>query len=195
MTVKRDNSLRKMSSWKVKQDKKGTKKTQLVFEPKSVPTKKATPSESKKKDERKKKRRKRKPSLLRSSPPRPRGGRGSSSDDASELASSADLRSPARRAPRVPGLDVSPPPPVDTPNTMMRRRRESGRGRQLRCRNRGCANPERTFSSDRARERHEQGRCSMRIQVTSEKKSAVLIFQPFFFCFREESIWFQLMRH
>ena len=46
MTVKRDNSLRKMSSWKVKQDKKGTKKTQLVFEPKSVPTKKATPSES-----------------------------------------------------------------------------------------------------------------------------------------------------
>ena len=150
--VKRDNSLRKMSSWKVKQDKKGTKKTQLVFEPKSVPTKKATPSESKKKDERKKKRRKRKPSLLRSSPPRPRGGRGSSSDDASELASSADLRSPARRAPRVPGLDVSPPPPVDTPNTMMRRRRESGRGRQLRCRNRGCANPERTFSSDRARD-------------------------------------------
>ena len=56
VTVKRDNSLRKMSSWKVKQDKKGTKKTQLVFEPqpKSAPTKKDTPSELKKKDERKK---------------------------------------------------------------------------------------------------------------------------------------------
>ena len=153
-----------MSSWTVKLDPKGTKKIQFVKEPKVVPKKTAPPEKKKKMFKQ------RKISILRSSPPRPRDrrGRGSSSDDALDLepVASADLRSPARRAPTVPGLDLSPLPPADTPNSMRRRRQSGrGRGRQLRCRNRGCANTERTFSSDRARERHEQEGCSMRIQV------------------------------
>ena len=169
--MKRDNSLRKMASWAVQKDPKGTKKPQHCIESKIVP-KKIAPSEEKKK-KRKNKQKQRKVSLLRSSPSRPRSQRcsGSSSDDAAEMGSSADLRSPRPRAPVVPGLDLSPLPPVDTPNSM-RRRRLSGRGRprQLRCRNRGCANPERTFSSERARERHEQESCSMRIQVGLKTK-------------------------
>lgn len=164
LKVNRDNSLRKMSSWTVQKDPKGTRKPQHLIEKKVIP-KKVAPSEKKKKKRVKKQR---KVSLLRSSPSRPRSFSGFSSDDAAEMASSADLHSPRSRprAPVVPGLDVSPPPPVDTPNSM-RRRRISGRGRprQLRCRNRGCANTERTFSSERARERHEQESCSMRIQV------------------------------
>ena len=165
LKVKRDNSLRKMSSWTVKTDPKGTKKIQMVIKSQSAPVK-VTPSEDKKK---KKGVKKRKISLLRSSPPRFQGltSREPSPDDTSVLASSADLRSP-RRAPRVAGLDLSPPPPADTPNSMRRRRRSGrgrARGRQLRCRNRGCANTERTFSNERARERHEQESCSMRIQV------------------------------
>ena len=164
--VKRSNSLRKVSSWTVKTDPKGTKKPQTIPQPKCAP-KKAAPSDEKKKVKREKKR---KISLLRSSPTRPGGRRSreSSPDDALGPASSADLRSP-RRAPRVPGLDISPQPPADTPNSM-RRRRRSGRGRQrqLRCRNRGCANTERTFSSERARERHEQETCSTRLQVGTD---------------------------
>ena len=162
--MKRDNSLRKMSSWTVKKDPKGTKKPQHLIESKVFP-KMIAPYEEKKK----KRNKQRKVSLLRASPSRPGSQRcsGSSSDDAAEMGSSSALRSPRPRAPVVPGLlDVSPPPPVDTPNSM-RRKRLSGRGRprQLRCRNRGCANTERTFSSERARERHEQESCSMRIQV------------------------------
>ena len=154
-----------MFSWSVKLDPKGTKKPQPAVIPNPIPKKPAVP------EKKKKKMKKRKVSLLRSSPS---GGRDrfsreyrDSSDDNSEPASSADLRSP-RRAPRVPGLNVSPPPPADTPNRMRQRRRSGrapGRGRQLRCRNRGCADTDRTFSSDRARERHEQERCSVRIQV------------------------------
>ena len=163
LKVKRSNFLRKVSSWPVKTDPKGTKKSNPVSESKCDP-KKAVPNEEKKK-KKVKRQKKRKISLLRSSPPRPRIqiSRESSSDDALGSASSADLRSP-RRAPRVPGLDVSPQPPADTPNSM-RRRRRSGRGRQrqLRCRNRGCANTE------RARDRHEQETCSMRIQVGTKK--------------------------
>ena len=165
LKVRRSNSLRKLSSWQVKTDPKGTKKPQTVPQPTLVP-KKAAHSDDKKEVKRKKKR---KISILRSSPPRPRGRRSreSSPDVSLEPASSADLQS-LRRAPRVPGLDVyvSPPPPADTPNSM-RRRRRSGRGRQrqLRCRNRGCSNTERTFSTERARDRHEQETCSTRIQV------------------------------
>lgn len=169
LKVKRDNSLRKLSNWTVKKDQKGTRKPQPVMIESKVVPKKAAPSEEKKK-KKKTRVKQRKVSILRSSPPRRR--RGSSSDDATDPAtdpaSSADLRSP-RRAPRVPGLDVSPPPPADTPNSM-RRRRRSGRGRQrqLRCRNRGCANTERTFSTERARDRHEQESCSVRIQVCTK---------------------------
>lgn len=163
LKVKRSNSLRKMSSWPLKTDPKGTKKPQTVSQPKCAP-RIASHSEEKKAV---KKVEKRGISLLRSSPPRPRGQRSreSSPNDAPGPASSADLQSP-RRAPRIPGLDVSPQPPTETPESM-RRRRRSGRGRQrlLRCRNRGCANTERTFSSERARQRHEQETCSMRIQV------------------------------
>ena len=163
LNVKRDNSLRKLSSWDVKKDPKGTKKTQMVIEP---AREKAAPSEEKKKKKKVKLVKKRKISILRSSP-RFRDGtfRDSSPESTSVPASSADLRSP-RRAPTIPGLELSPPPPADTPNSM-RRRRRSGRGRQhqLRCRNRGCANTERTFSTERARERHENESCSMRIQV------------------------------
>ena len=164
LNVKRDNSLRKLSSWDVKKDPKGTKKTQMVIEP---AREKAAPSEEKKKKKKVKVVKKRKISILRSSPPRFGDGtfRDSSPESTSVPASSADLRSP-RRAPTIPGLELSPPPPADTPNSM-RRRRRSGRGRQhqLRCRNRGCANTERTFSTERARERHENESCSMRIQV------------------------------
>ena len=164
LNVKRDNSLRKLSSWDVKKDSKGTKKTQMVIEP---AREKAAPSEEKKKKKKVKVVKKRKISILRSSPTRFRDGtfRDSSPESTSVPASSADLRSP-RRAPTIPGLELSPQPPADTPNSM-RRRRRSGRGRQhqLRCRNRGCANTERTFSTERARERHENESCSMRIQV------------------------------
>lgn len=163
--MKRSNSLRKVSSWQVKTDPKGTKKPQTVPQPMRAP-KKASHSDVKKEVKRK---RRRKISILRSSPPRPRGQSSrESSPGAPGLASSADLQSP-RRAPRIPGLDLhlSPPPPADTPNSM-RRRRRSGRGRQLRCRNRGCANTEVTFSTVRARDRHEQETCSTRIQVGSE---------------------------
>ena len=164
--IKRDNSLRKMFTWPVKFDPKGTKKTQPVVVPKPAPKKPAVPEKTEKKKRRKKKR---KVSLLRSSPSGGRGrGSRDSSDDNSDQAFSADLRSPPRRAPRVPGLNLSPQPPADTPNRMRQRRRSGrapGRGRQLRCRNRGCADSAQTFSSDRARERHEQERCSVRIQV------------------------------
>lgn len=162
--IKRDNSLRKLFTWPVKCDPKGTKKTQPVVVPKPASKKQAVPEKN---DKKKRRKQKRKVSLLRSSPS---GGRGSrdSSDDNSDQAFSADLRSPPRRAPRVPGLNLSPQPPSDTPNRMRQRRRSGrgpGRGRQLRCRNRGCADSAQTFSSDRARERHEQERCSVRIQV------------------------------
>lgn len=165
--IKRDNSLLKMFSWPVKHDPKGTKKPQPVVVPLPMTKKPALPEKKEKKKRKRKIHQRRKASLLRSSPS---GGRGrgfrDSSDDNCDQATSADLRSPRRRAPRVPGLDVSPPPPADTPNRMRQRRRSGrGRGRQLRCRNRGCADSEQTFSSDRARERHEQERCSVRIQV------------------------------
>ena len=166
--IKRDNSLRKMFSWPVKFDPKGTKKTQPVVTPKPAPKKPVVPDKNEKKKRGKKKR---KVSLLRSSPSGGRGSRDSSNDNFDQ-ASSEDLRSPPRRAPTIPGLNLSPLPPADTPNRM-RQRRRSGRaprrGRQLRCRNRGCADSEQTFSSDRARERHEQERCSVRIQVKNNK--------------------------
>ena len=105
---------------------------------------------------------KRKVSQLRSSPSRPRGS--GSSDDGP---ASADLRSPPRRAPVVPGLDVSPPPPADTPNRMRARRRSgrpAGQG-QLRCPNPRCLDSALTFSTEGNRLRHEQDTCSSRIQV------------------------------
>ena len=106
-------------------------------------------------------------SLLRSSPPRP-GGRGASadgSDDDWDLPDpSADLRSPTRRAPTVPGLGLSPQPPADTPNRMRQRRRSA---QQLRCRNAGCPEVSQTFSSIVHRRRHEEERCLARIQVYS----------------------------
>lgn len=158
-----------MFSWPVKSDPKGTKKPQPAVVSNPIQKKQAVPEKKEMKEKKVKKHLKRNVSLLRSSPSGGRGrGSRDSSDDNSEPATSADLRSPRRRAPRVPGLDVSPPPPADTPNRMRQRRRSGrapGRGRQLRCRNRGCADSDRTFSSDRARERHEQERCSVRIQV------------------------------
>ena len=190
--IKRDNSLRKMFTWPVKLDPKGTKKTQLVVVPKPAPKKPAVPEKTEKKKRRKKKR---KLSVLRSSS----GGRGrgsrDSSDDNSDQAFSADLRSPPRRAPRVPGLNLSPQPPADTPNRMRQRRRSGrapGRGRQLRCRNRGCADSAQTFSSDRARERHEQERCSVRIQVKNNTFPSYK-HQDLLFGFRVVNIWCQPM--
>ena len=165
LKVKRDNSLRKMSSWTVPKDPKGTKKTEVRIERMPSPEKIVV-----KRQKIRMLRKKRKVSQLRSSPSRPRGDSGSS-DDGSEAAAtpSADLRSPRRRAPTVAGLNVlvSPQPPADTPNRM-RARRRSGRPSgqtQLRCRNAGCPDSAVTFSSEGSRRRHEQNSCSRRVQV------------------------------
>ena len=159
-----------MSNWTVFKDPKGTKKVEVKIERQSGPA----PLEDimdKHPKKRLRRRKKRKVSQLRSSPTRPRRYSGDSSDDGSApAASAADLRSPRRRAPTVPGLNVSPPPPSDTPNRM-RERRRSGRPsgqRQLRCRNPGCPDTRVTFSTEANRRRHEQDTCSRRVQVVNE---------------------------
>ena len=113
----------------------------------------------------KKKKRPRRLSVLRSSPPRrgSRGGSADGSDDDWELTSTADLRSPPRRAPTIPNLGVSPPPPSDTPNRMRQRRRSAQN--LLRCRNTGCPEANLTFSTLMNRRRHEEKRCLTLIPV------------------------------
>ena len=151
-----DTETRQLYSWPVRKDPKGTKKIQMVYEAKPVSASVEKPLGNKKKRQKKRRR-----SVLRSSPPRPRGSRDDSDDDWDLAASTADLRSPTRRAPTVPGLGVSPPPPTDTPNRMRERRRSA----QLRCRNAGCPEASQTFSSIIHRRRHEENRCLVRIQV------------------------------
>lgn len=169
LKVKRDNSLRKMSSWTVLKDPKGTKKTEVRIERAPSPEKIVV-----KRPKIRIWRKKRKVSQLRSSPSRPRGDSGSSDDGAgAAAASSANLRSPRRRAPRVPGLNelLSPQPPADTP-TRMRARRRSGRPSgqsQLRCRNAGCPDSAVTFSTEGSRRRHEQRSCIRRVQVLNRR--------------------------
>ena len=65
--IKRDNTLRKMFSWTVRADPKGTKKPQPVVVPKTIPEKLDVPEQKKEKKKRKK-RKVRKVSQLRSSP-------------------------------------------------------------------------------------------------------------------------------
>lgn len=161
-----DGSSNGISNWNVFKDPKGTKKFEVKIESPAPPDDVMDKNPKKKLRRRKK----RKVSQLRSSPSRPRRDSGDSSDDGSgpvPSSSAADLRSPRRRAPTVPGLNVSPPPPSDTPNRM-RERRRSGRPsgqRQLRCRNVGCPDTGVTFSTDSNRRRHEQETCSRRVQV------------------------------
>ena len=161
-----DGSSNGISNWNVFKDPKGTKKIEVKIE-RPAPRMDVMDKKPKKKL---RIRKKREVSLLRSSPSRPRRDSGDSSDDGSRpgpASSAADLRSPRRRAPTVPGLNVSPPPPSDTPNRM-RQRRRSGRPlgqRQLRCRNLGCPDTGVTFSTEGNRRRHEQETCSTRVQV------------------------------
>ena len=153
-----DTGTRRLFSWPVHNDTKGTKKIQMVYEVKSLPALVQKPLGNKKKKQKKRRR-----SVLRSSPPRPRGSRDDSDDDWDQAASTTDLRSPTRRAPTVPGLGISPQPPADTPNRMRQRRRSA----QLRCRNAGCPESSQTFSSLVHRRRHEEERCLARTQVYS----------------------------
>ncbi len=150
-----------ISNWQVFKDPKGTLKTEVKIQRAPSPEKISVPK--KKKSIRRKKR---KVSQLRSSPSRPMRDSGSS-DDGAAASSAADLRSPRRRAPVVPGLGISPPPPADTPNRMRARRRAgrpTGQG-QLRCRNPGCPDSAVTFSTEGSRQRHELNTCTSRIQV------------------------------
>ena len=173
-----DKASRKLFAWSVNNDPKGTIKTQMVYEKKPVLIAKSSAA-NRLERKTKKKKKARKISVLRSSPPANRGGVGNGSDDDLDLASSADLRSPTRRAPTVPGLGVSPPPPADTPNRMLQRRRSAqGRGRsasgyQLRCRNNGCPEANLVFSSIFHRRRHEQERCLAGIPVLLMNKSLI----------------------
>lgn len=177
-----DKATRQLFAWSVHNDPKGTIKTQMVYEKKPVLIAKSSAANRLEKKTKKKKKA-RKISFLRSSPPAPanRGGVGNGSDDDLDQASSADLRSPNRRgrAPTVPGLGVSPPPPADTPNRMLQRRRSAqGQGRsasgyQLRCRNNGCPEANLVFSSIFNRRRHEQERCLAGIPVILMNKSLI----------------------
>ena len=163
-----DKATRKLFSWAVQNDPKGTIKTQMVYEVTKV-EKTSDIKKAKVQKKRKKSKRTRDISVLRSSPPSGRGGTGADSDDDWDLPDpSADLRSPIRRAPTVPGLGLSPQPPADTPNRMLQRRRSAqGRasGYQLRCRNAGCPETSLTFSSVATRRRHEESRCLSGIPV------------------------------
>ena len=123
---------------------------------------------------RKKQGRVRKLSVLRSSPSGPgrgRRGRGRGAAPGSPQSPAAsDLRSPARRAPTVPGLAaalVSPAaasPNADTPGRRRARRRRA----LLRCRNRnrGCTDNV-TFTTEDARNQHERYTCRALSQVNS----------------------------
>ena len=150
-----DAETRKLYSWPVYRDPKGTKKIQMVYEKPA-----AVSVEKPQANKRVKKRKSKKSgniSVLR--------GSADGSDDDWDLPDpSATLRSPARRAPTVPGLGLSPQPPADTPNRMRQRRRSA---QQLRCRNAGCPEVSQTFSSIIHRRRHEEERCLARIQVYS----------------------------
>ena len=169
-----DKATRKLFSWPVHNDPKGTIKTQMVYKVTEV---EKTSDIKKVQKKRKKFKRTRDISVLRSSPPRPsgRGCSGADSDDDWDLPDpSADLRSPIRRAPTVPGLGLSPQPPADTPNRMLERRRAAqgrARGGQLRCRNAGCPETNLTFSSVATRRRHEESRCLSGIPVKKIKET------------------------
>lgn len=115
-------------------------------------------------------------SVLRSSPSRPRRGRrgrgtvsGSPSpQSAADAATERDLRSPARRAPTVPGLaSALISPATSSPNTDTPARRRARRRRALlRCRNRnrGCTDNV-TFTTEDARNQHERFTCRALSQV------------------------------
>ena len=166
-----DPAFRKCFTWNTKKDPKGLKKVNIlpVIENTSAKTQAAKVDHSKKT-----RRRKRKISILRSSPSRPsRGGRGRGASPRSpQTAAPSQLLSPARRAPRAPGLSLalasgspaaaSPTSASDTPT-----RRRAGRRRNLlRCRNRnrGCTDNV-TFTTEDARNQHERYTCRALNQV------------------------------
>ena len=166
----------KLFNWGVKTDPKGLKKVQTLPVQQLSSVNLPPTNLLNRTKKRKSPKRERKLSLLRSSPPRPsrgRGGRGRRAVSGSQQsASSSDLRSPARRAPRVPGLNlssssVSPAaaaasPSADTPG----RRRARRRRNLLRCRNRnrGCTENV-TFTTEESRNRHERYTCRAVSQV------------------------------
>ena len=172
-----DPAFMKYFKWEVRKDPKGLKKVQVLPDLKTNVNLPSTHS-VRLPEKRKNQERVRKLSVLRSSPSRPRGGRRGrgrgavSSSQQSASASDRDLQSPPRRAPTVPGLNlssVSVSPAAGSPDadTPARRRARRRRG-LLRCRNRnrGCTDNV-TFITEDARNYHERFTCRALSQVNS----------------------------
>lgn len=162
-----DPAFRKCFSWNTKKDPKGLIKVHIL--PVIKITSAKLPAAKLDGLSKKPRRRKRKISVLRSSPSRPSRGRGASSSPP-QTAAASHLRSPPRRAPRVPGLSLtlaslSPAAASPTSDTPTRRRANRRRG-LLRCRNRnrGCTDNV-TFTTEDARNQHERYTCRALSQV------------------------------
>ena len=171
-----DPTFMKYFKWQVRKDAKGLKKVQVLPDQKltnvSLPSTNSVNLPKKRENQE----RVRSLSVLRSSPSRPRrGGRGRGSvsgSPQSAAASNRDLQSPPRRAPTVPGLNLSTlsvSPVAASPNADTPARRRARRRRYLlRCRNRnrGCTDNV-TFTTEDARNQHERFTCRALSQVNS----------------------------